>query len=531
MAYLINIPNELVHEIFSVLHPSSIVDFACTCKHIHAVAPTILQQHKARMQKYYEVNDWYPDTIASTLLEVLTDPWLAWYIRRLVIFVHRGNWEEWQTRDDTHQTRPVPIIDGNTTYCSKYLSKPFRTLLWEALKDLPLVDDPNSFMQTIEAGNDLPLKCILLSRLSNIETLVVTAYEAFSNDNIVRWLSGSLALVAQMPKTIRPGWYQSLSKIYLNHETWMQTSTGAGVAFSTADWASFLALPSIGLLEVRKCPHANIVARRPCEIEPRSSPLQHLKLGRPHVTRSDVTNILRGVRALKSFSFEWQEFSIEPNDDHTEAVDAVLIGEHCKTLEELSFPKLNYEYRIGSLRGFEVLRQLSLNAWHLFDRDETTEVMSIVNLSHYMPASLEILKLTASNYAPHQCQAISRVQGELLSKALVAFVHAKDQYNPALKAICTRGIVLPWKNEVRPHLLSHELSAACNMAGVEYSDFQLEVCSVCAPDQHVLRRELDWVEAPCALGYIDTEADGRVIWGTYEEWVRSMYRISGFESH
>ncbi|KAI9777903.1 MAG: hypothetical protein M1835_005107 [Candelina submexicana] len=190
MAHLMNMPNELVHEIFSLLHPSSIVDFACTCKRIHAVAPNILKEHKARMQRYYEVNDWYPDTIASTLLEVLTDPWLAWYIRRLVIFVHRGDWEE-----------PAPIIDENTAYCSKYFSKPFRTLLWEALKELPLVDDPNSSMQAIEAGNDLPLKCILLSRLSNVETLVVTAYKAFSDHNIVRWLSGSLASVAQTPNS------------------------------------------------------------------------------------------------------------------------------------------------------------------------------------------------------------------------------------------------------------------------------------------------------------------------------------------
>lgn len=102
MTQLDQLPNELLHLICSFVHPSTIVAFASTCKTLYGQAPVALEQHRNYLQKYHQISGRYPHTIPRVLLDILQEPWLAWYIKHITINQHCRNWMGWSREYKDH---------------------------------------------------------------------------------------------------------------------------------------------------------------------------------------------------------------------------------------------------------------------------------------------------------------------------------------------------------------------------------------------------------------------------------------------
>lgn len=77
MARYNDLPNEVVLEIFSHLHLSSLVDFALLCKRHYALSPKFLKQLKDIREIYHEIADRFSLTFPRDLKKVFLDPRFA----------------------------------------------------------------------------------------------------------------------------------------------------------------------------------------------------------------------------------------------------------------------------------------------------------------------------------------------------------------------------------------------------------------------------------------------------------------------
>lgn len=83
MSRLLRLPNELLDDLLTITLPADLENFASTCKQIHTLAASHLIKHRTLIQKQSVLNDDQPYTIADTLKNVLTVPYIGHYIRRL----------------------------------------------------------------------------------------------------------------------------------------------------------------------------------------------------------------------------------------------------------------------------------------------------------------------------------------------------------------------------------------------------------------------------------------------------------------
>ena len=117
MAQLDQLPREVIQTTCSYIHPSTIVAFASTCKILYIQSTRALARHRHCLQKYYEVDDRSAKNIPVVLLDVLRQPWLVWYIKRLVIYTHRDYWSDWETVYNSDGSRKYRLVrsidDGN----------------------------------------------------------------------------------------------------------------------------------------------------------------------------------------------------------------------------------------------------------------------------------------------------------------------------------------------------------------------------------------------------------------------------------
>ncbi len=442
MARLIDIPNELLQEIIANIHPSAIIDFACTCKHFYALAPKYLKRHRERLQKYYEVTDKHSLTIPTVLHEVLEDPSLAWYIRRLVFFYHREHWGDWHEYHDRDQGSEGIDTDSDFSdgpfYDSSNLPATFQESVRQALQKPPFNPDFDSSVRSIEMGGDLFPKLLLVCKASNLQTLVITAHQA-PNDNIIERVSEAILANSMRPPAEQFDCFRSVSCIYLNHRTIVQEEFGYQVFLSTINWAPFMTLPALTEFEVfwDDVGGGEEWYEWGKQFAPRSSPLQHLRLGSDSpVTESEISGILGGIRTLKSFTIDCEYHEVTPEmRNQTGSVVDSLLHNHADTLEVMRLASLECVNPIISLRGFKVLREVRVAAQHLYKGQDEFDRPVIVELSQCMPVTLETLKIFDSFSGSRMSQ-----KHGVLKDRLIDFMAAKDRYYPLLRGICTRAL-------------------------------------------------------------------------------------------
>ncbi len=96
-----------------------------------------------------------------------------------------------------------------------------------------------------------------------------------------------------------------------------------------------------------------------------------------------------GISALEYFRYDRvirEEFS---------RVEKVLLQYSKEMLKSERLGKTNDNYTITSLRGFQMLKDISLDIQQRFDKDSECTTTALVNLSNTLPASIRKYKIIA----------------------------------------------------------------------------------------------------------------------------------------
>ena len=558
MAGMNDVSNELIHEIFAHLHPSSILDFSRVCKRFHFLSPAYVAKHKRRWQKYYEVNDLDPTTFPTIFREILLDRNLAWYIRRFVIYARRETFQDWRTvsfaeedeeeeeedgdmsesdktdgnedpkppsggachtKDDesndedneeedveiqasqsesalseakkTSSDQGVQVREFRPSFYSPSDLSLFRRELQENL--LVLSHEVTSWIVENAEGDDGAQKFLVASRAPNLDTLTVVAHR--NDDLFLHYLTQSLRKInAPFSKLQRGEWFASLSEVHIHHYL-KDTDYSEVEMLYVQDWAPLLILPSLIEFRVRSGDQRDEEQAYKWEFAPRSSTVEHLDLGQMDLQKSEVAELLGGIRALKSFRYDHvmrEEFL---------GVEKILLQHFKGTLESVILGKINNDYTITSLRGFQMLKDISLDIQQLFSKVTGCRPSAFVNLSDMLPASIVKLKVKGRIYS-----MMTDFEALNLETGLVAFVKSKKDKNPNLKAICLRELYVEnGKGYKNPRFRSDLLREECEKNGVALSDCTVNPCSMCVDRPPVLSEDLDEGEVMCGGDDYDAE--------------------------
>lgn len=84
MATLHSLPTELLHQIFDLILPADIENFACVSRAIYLMSASVLAKHKALIRKYHKLEETEPDeSIVGVLRDVLNQPRVGHYVREI----------------------------------------------------------------------------------------------------------------------------------------------------------------------------------------------------------------------------------------------------------------------------------------------------------------------------------------------------------------------------------------------------------------------------------------------------------------
>ena len=151
-------------------------------------------------------------------------------------------------------------------------------------------------------GDDGAQKFLVASRAPNLDTLTVVAHR--NDDLFLHYLTQSLRKInAPFSKLQRGEWFASLSKVHIHH-CLENTDYSEVEMLYVQDWAPLLILPSLIEFRVRSGDRNYEEQAYKWEFAPRSSTVEHLDLGQMDLQKSEVAELLGGIRALKSFRYD-----------------------------------------------------------------------------------------------------------------------------------------------------------------------------------------------------------------------------------
>lgn len=501
-----DLANEIILNIFSYIHPSTLVDFACTSKHSYILSGKFLETHRNNQSAYYEVNDRCPRTIPEVLQAVLADLRLAWYIKRLVIYNNRASWgKSWYDDVDDH-TRCGQASDS-LSRGFRYSADALQRVL-EALGRLPSVQLANSLRPSereqasqeeeslrkrVQDGCDGPLKLLLACLATNLDTIVVTAHRDY-RDDFVDSLSKTLQQIASMPIQLRPKCFGSVANVHLNYRI-KQHFDHYRHSLSVRTFAPFLTLPALHTLKTGTGGGgATGHTSYKWEYTPQLSTVKHLGLGRMSIRPSEVRNLIGATQGLKSFSFDHY------GQPEFKGLEKVLLQKTANTLEAVDFGNIRDGYAMSTLRNFHVLKQVSMNVSQLFHGKiwsggrrrgtASRKRRHFVNLSEFMPPSIETVRIIGK---------VGSAEGNAVSIGLLAFLAARDPATPALRGVCVRNLSsesVPLKKV--PEIDWTRVREAYKFAGLLFSHSSYGTCVLCVTEPSILDNGLDAVQSSCS---------------------------------
>lgn len=150
-----SLPNELICENLKLVQPDDLENCAQISRHVYSLAAPFLIEHRALIRKYHTLcNDTGPRCITDVLSEVLADPRLGSYIRKVELGL---------------------LSNAKAVYTQEELEN-FTTAAHDSeyLKNLPeeeVLDERDYCCSKIQDGNDDVLSAILLPLLPNLAAL------------------------------------------------------------------------------------------------------------------------------------------------------------------------------------------------------------------------------------------------------------------------------------------------------------------------------------------------------------------------
>lgn len=237
MPRLDQLPTEITHLIYWYTHPSAIVAFASTCRLLHNQSSKAQGQHRRNLRKYSEVSDIDSHTIPRVLIDVLREPWLAWYIKQLFICTQRRHWTRYWANEDGSdncqrgqqladfksglyyagckpifraaiQDKPDCIyeFDAWAMALSKLFSPEELLLISNAIEKHPTYGEKlKKWLIALARGDDVIYKILLISAIPDLKKLVLPSCRCSNSCNPC-WVCDLLHYLAHI---FQDGWSQS----------------------------------------------------------------------------------------------------------------------------------------------------------------------------------------------------------------------------------------------------------------------------------------------------------------------------------
>ena len=351
MTQFTDLPNEIVALIVQNVHPRDIVNLSRTSKTIHSVSEPSLKVHHEMERKYKKREIPGEGSLLACLLsDIILQPTAALYVECLKI---KTTYSRWRVLG----LRPIHAMYPEETMVR----------LTQEIADTVPSDQVSRWTTALESGDEDPVLALLLLRLPGITTLdlkIGITLQCLIQTTVLRLEAPRVPVLS------------ALTTLYLDWEY--------DVVSEWQDINYFAFLPSLRSLTIQNFFPDYGVGDNACNLHPRSSNVTSISIKESDVPEQSQYHFLQGFKALQRFSYETSHVLPVPVWTHS----ALLA--HCKaSLEYLGLSMLSENRYMGSLRGFENLKEVRTCMSYLFD---TWYSKSRV-LAEVLPASIEMVHL------------------------------------------------------------------------------------------------------------------------------------------
>ncbi|KAF2433075.1 hypothetical protein EJ08DRAFT_694741 [Tothia fuscella] len=444
---LLSLPNELIITISSYVSPDDIVNLSVACKQLHACTIDTLKLHREYHEKYRVCHDRQPLNIPTLLRTVLSDPLVAWHVRALESWGVRPEWKDWRSwslshgyhnvnshrddepTDEEYKNWPEPYEDHSgldeTFFSSDELVQYEKTMRDQyCLQDVEVEE----WMKRMKAGNDEPLRTMLISCAPWIQKAMFVAYPSW--DGIVlqekhplTFMCLAIHRIAETPNPVWPLGFQSLTYVAPNNISAVMRHPHEAYYANPFEIVPLFQLPNIKTLSFTLLGYNGNDEEDIYDIEPRSSSVQHLHFHVVDLPWETLRKMINASKTLKTFTGtrkkELVGFLAENYGDSLE-----WLFECDNAFELQRFPALK---RIDSLRL----------PYFFEDKDCVSKMTNF--FTENLPPTIEYITFTTAHISPGEIYSFRTRKAALTGQRdlLLAIVNLIN--NPrfgALKEIC-----------------------------------------------------------------------------------------------
>lgn len=405
-----DLPNEVLHQVTTHLHPSTIVNFAVSCRLFHSLSTRNLAQHRSRIRSFRVLDTERglgdavlgpqpPDRIISrsrmtTLIRKTLEPSLeAWYVRDLVVRFHREGFDI--TRD--------PQASGAAAQAAEALRQENIGSLREKLNDM------------LEATKAYPNIHVMRGALTQESVHLLSSLLLFNLPNLqsLHWDDQGLVDKASLLDTMRSiamnpntDALSNLRAVILDSSQAHQEDEAVPFQFIQ----SCLRLPSLDVIKARSISWTN---RLDDPVPEGTSNVSRIELTHNQIIadgpNEGIEQLIAAPRSLRHFAFSTAQGdgTVDLSEFLTEHLVSMLIAHANDTLETLAIRAGFIEAKpLLNLTAFTSLQYLETDLCLLLPSPPRDPRIA----SSMLPRTLTHLRLYDDPFIPFEQEAAALLQ-------------------------------------------------------------------------------------------------------------------------
>lgn len=359
MAFLLDLPDELLSAIAHEIPPTDLLAWCCACSRISRCSQQALQAHRREYQTYRLLNDDDPQRFCFLVRSLVADNTKTFYVRDLMLLETLE-----KPADLSDQASLASQTPADETSYSELFSLDGELLAYRKTLQASLlsIEEVDSILRVDKARLFQMMPFAICHRLENI---------TFSHPNYHRLRSGRGTRITNLPILLlstsirrwsslpRPEWpcFQHFRSVSVGM---CSKLPGAYKRYPLDDIAPLLLLPRLKTLAFDGV-GGRAQRDYTWEWQPRISTCEELQIGgRAHrsIRNTSVIALISGIKSLKSLTLDIDYWAPDP------ILAAGLLKHAEHSLEWISIPSLSHwEYQ----RQFTSLRRIEIDVRELFE--------------------------------------------------------------------------------------------------------------------------------------------------------------------
>ena len=417
-----DLSNELVLGILENVLPDDVVSISLASKHVYRLAIPRLEEHRILGKQYtnfknmveHKPSNWHDPggLLANLLCTIMSDARVGHYVKKIDLDMWsshaRDGWKPDAVFEKPYRTSSTRLQQNSKTNME---------IIEEAVRAVDIIRsiEVDDWLYQIRRGNEDPLVALLLLHAPRLETLKFIVPYANSESS---YLLKTIQRVTAQGSTT-----DSYPYHLKNVEIWFAE------AWQSLEFVkSFMSLP---LLTCIKTSSLFVDGRRhktDSAVLPQNSNVTDMSFRSGYLPTEAIAGLLRGVKSLKSFTYEFRH--LWRDEGFTLPFDCVAALETLETnaghtLESLRLSAEEIEAsQIAPLRDFRVLREIEMQTFRCFAVQGGKPADIILSL----PISLE--RLAMSWYEGMSFKGI-----EEMTEAILELVRESKSQLPHLRKL------------------------------------------------------------------------------------------------